>query len=446
MKQSLDTPWQKWFPTVVVAVWVLTPEVRRLIDWQLGFNSLNVISLIPIAVLLPAGAIILARKRLHLSRDFGIVVILWSVGFLYAFLVACLSGGVFGGTYELMLFCAPLLIGLWLTTMDSAAARRVFDRFARAALWLGLVTSVYGIFQFIAPPPWDVVWVDNSGLVSIGQPVPFGLRIFGTMNSPGVLSDFLAMSILLTLYRLKRNTGWLLVPMFLSTTGLALTFGRTGWLELAVGCAVYVALSPKRAAALATIVGAFLLTLGLAANLSAITGDSTSNNAVISRISTFGDITEDDSALDRQRQSSIALRQAASEPLGQGLGTEGTATKLSASGSTTVLDNGYLTRLLEMGDFGFALYIASLLGGLVISFARLPAAYAARERDSAAAPLIATAIAIQVALLGADLSGDHHSALMAVVFWLVLGLVSTMPRERAASELGFNLSGRAIRT
>jgi putative inorganic carbon (HCO3(-)) transporter len=440
--EHLETSWQKWFPVLIVTTWVLTPEVRRLIDWQIGFNSLSIITLLPIIVLLPAAGIFVRRQRLRIPRDFGIVVALWSVGFLYAFLVAWLSGGIFGGTFELMLFCAPLLLALWLTSKDPLAARRAFDRFAGAALWLGVTTSVYGIYQFIAPPPWDVAWADNSGLGSIGQPVPFGLRIFGTMNSPGVLSDFLAMVILLTLHRLERKTMWLLAPLLLCTVALALTFGRTGWLELAVGFVVYIILSPRRATALMTVLVVSLLTFGLATNLSLITGDPTSNSAVTSRLLTFNDIGEDDSAMDRQRQSSIALRQAMAEPLGQGLGTEGTATKLSSSASTTVLDNGDLTRLLEMGDFGFLLYILSLVGGLTISLARLPAAYAVRHTDSAAAPLIATAIGIQVALLGADLSGDHHSALMAVVFWLVIGLMSTMPRERPRGELALSSLSR----
>ncbi len=435
-----DTLWQRWFPWVLVSLWVLTPEARRLIDWQIGFNSLSILSLIPILSMLPLVGIFFGSKRITLPRDFAAIVVLWVGGFAYALLVAFLSGGLLGALYDATLFCVPVMVGLWLTTMDAGAARRVFDRFAWAALVLGTITSVYGVLQFIAPPPWDVAWVYNSELGSIGQPVPFGLRIFATLNSPGVLSDFLAMTILLTLHRMRSTTIWLIAPLFCCTLALALTFGRTGWLELAVGFVVYSVLSPRRAPALATVGAAAVLTLLLGANLSLITGDASSNAQLQNRLSTFNNIQNDESANDREQQTSVAMRQALAEPLGQGLGTIGTATKLSSAGSTTVLDNGYLMRFLEMGVFGFSLYIAALVGALICSLARLPSVYARRDTDPLAAPLLATSIAIQVALIGADLSGDHHSALLAIVFWLVLGLTSTI-RKDAVRRSAFATGG-----
>jgi hypothetical protein len=129
-----DTLWQRWFPWVLVSLWVLTPEARRLIDWQIGFNSLSILSLIPILSMLPLVGIFFGSKRITLPRDFAAIVVLWVGGFAYALLVAFLSGGLLGALYDATLFCVPVMVGLWLTTMDAGAARRVFDRFAWAAL------------------------------------------------------------------------------------------------------------------------------------------------------------------------------------------------------------------------------------------------------------------------------------------------------------------------
>jgi putative inorganic carbon (HCO3(-)) transporter len=419
--------WQRWYPGMLLTLWVLIPELRRLVDWQVGFNSLPVINLIPIIALVPLFFIFPRRKNMTFSRDFMLVTCLWLVAFGYSLLVAFLSGGLLSAVYAFALFCLPLLVGMWLGVVRPAVSRRIFARFVSAAIVLGALTSAYGIFQFVAPPAWDVAWVINSGLGSIGQPYPFCLRIFGTMNSPGVLGDFLAVVIVLTVHRLRGRSLWLIVPLLICTAALTLTFDRTAWLETALGLVVYIVLSPRRLPAVGSIGVTVLLTLGLALNLSLITGDPTSNTQLLSRLGTLNDLQNDSSAADREQETSTALREALSEPLGQGLGTVGTATKLSAAGSTTVLDNGYLMRFLEMGVFGVLCFLAAVIGGCVLAFNRLRAAYAAR--DETAAAFIATSLAIQVAFIGAELSGDHHSALMGIVFWLVIGFASTQARE-----------------
>jgi putative inorganic carbon (HCO3(-)) transporter len=426
--------WQKWYPQILLGLWVLVPEARRLVDWQIGYNSLPVIVLAPMVALLPLVGLCLARKRGLMSHDFLFSASLWVVAFGYAYMVGVLTGSLFGATYELALFALPLLAGVWIAGMSSALARHVFERFSSAALWLGAVASVYGILQFIAPPAWDVLWVQNAGLVSVGKPEPFGLRIFGTMNSPAVFADFLVMAILLNLRRIGFQKKWLIVPLLLCTAALALTLVRTAWLELAVGFAVYVICSPKRAVTLAAAGFTIVITLALAWNLSFITGNAASNTLVIDRISTLNEVQSDVSASDRVQESTGAIHESLAEPLGQGLGTVGTATKLSATGATTVLDNGYLMRFLEMGVFGLACYLLSLATSLILTISRLRVFYATRG-DDATASLLATSVAIQAALIGAELSGDHHTALMAIVFWTTVGLSSTI--SKTAADPGF---------
>jgi hypothetical protein len=98
-----------------------------------------------------------------------------------------------------------------------------------------------------------------------------------------------------------------------------------------------------------------------------------------------------------------------------------------------------------MGVFGALLYFAALVVGLVSTVTRLAAVY--RSRNEAAAAVAATCVAVQVALIGAELSGDHHSSLMGILFWLVVGVSSTL-RERlneVRSPVGFQHRNRPAR-
>lgn len=440
---SEDSVFERWYPGVLISLWVLIPEVRRLLDWQLGFSLLPVVNLLPLAALIPlVGIVFKAARRNTLSYGFKLAGWLWVAGFAYGLVVGWLSGKLFGAIYESSLFLLPLLIGLWIATMDAVLARRTFRRFVDSALVLAFVTSIYGIFQYVAPPPWDAYWMENSGLNSIGHPLPFEVRVFSTLNSPLMFADFIAITMLLTLHRLDKKSVWLTVPLFACVAALTLTLVRTAWLELAIGVIVFLCLNPRRLVVASTAGFVGVLMLLVVANLAQITGNPQVASTVQDRLQTFNDLQSDGSADARTSASTFTLHVALQEPLGQGLGF-GTATKLSAGSAVATAgtyssDNGYLMRFLEMGAFGFTLYLATIATALALSFAGLRRAYAARDNTSAS--LFATSIAVQVALIGADLSADQHIALMAIVFWSVVGLSSALlfqlPRRDMVTNFG----------
>ena len=65
--------WQRWFPALLLTLWVFVPELRRLVDWQVGYNSLPVINVIPIVALVPLVFIFPRRKDMQFSHDFVLV-------------------------------------------------------------------------------------------------------------------------------------------------------------------------------------------------------------------------------------------------------------------------------------------------------------------------------------------------------------------------------------
>jgi len=110
-------------------------------------------------------------------------------GFVYALLVAIASGNATSGIYEFAMFVLPFGVGVWASTLRAQAPAAIAV-FARFALLFAAVSSAYGIVQFVAPPAWDALWMTSVGPVLGGYPVPFQVRVFGTLNAAGPFADF----------------------------------------------------------------------------------------------------------------------------------------------------------------------------------------------------------------------------------------------------------------
>ncbi|MBC5798678.1 MAG: O-antigen ligase family protein [Candidatus Eremiobacteraeota bacterium] len=409
---------EKVYIWIIVAAWAFVPEVRRVADWIAGTGSFQVINLIPLILMLPLFWQALKRRRYGGHMNF--VLGAWAISFGYALFVALSSGNLFPAFYDLALFCIPTLAGLWVI---NASLRRheLFEVLTTASLTIATIVSLYGLYQYARPTPWDVAWVHNSDLTSIGVAAPFQLRIFATLNSPGTLAAFLVFAILTPLHRVTTRR-WLMLPLLLCTFALGFSLVRTSYLAVALGTIVYCVFCTQRRQLIGvgSVFAVIVLLVGI--GLPFIYGsESGATNLLTSRLSTLGDVQNDPSAIARANETKNAFNQAIEEPLGQGLGTVGTSTKLSTSGRSTVLDNGYLSRWLELGSVGFAAYLVALVAALLFSVHRW--VQARRFGDPAEQiDLIATAIAVQVALMGAELGEDAHLAVLGVYFWLMVGL------------------------
>jgi putative inorganic carbon (HCO3(-)) transporter len=425
-----------WWIALDMLLWVGVPEVRRLLDWDHGFNSLPIMNLLPLLFLLPLAVLVLLDGSLaRLRGSLRLLVYLWLASFGYALVVGVLGGSLLGAVYQFAQFVLPLGLGVLLATR-AGSPLPVFVHLSRVTLWLGVATSFYAIYQYVSPPPWDVYWVNNSGLVTIGTPEPFGLRAFGTLNSPVTLADYLTISVLLTLPRLRISRWPLLVALVPCTVALALTFVRASWIALIVGFVVYAIFSPRRGPALAAVASVAAAVFGIFASSPALYGSSILTQQVQTRLQTFGDLEHDASAQDRQSEASVAFREARMDPFGQGLGALGTATKLGNNEAATTIDNGYLERLLEMGIIGFAGYISVTVIALAATLKLLTSG----ALDGETAAVVAGSLALQIALATLDLSSDHHAGLMGVAFWccvaIVLQLCPSAEAVRSARPLG----------
>jgi putative inorganic carbon (HCO3(-)) transporter len=417
----------------VFGAWVVMPGIRRVFDWHAGFASVSVLSIVPLVALLPFAILLVYGGRL-LSVDRRILFCawLWISGFSFAFVVAVVNGGsITAALYSLAQFILPMAFGLWVATLDLPMSL-LFDRVAGLLLWISTPLCLYAVLQFVAPPPWDVEWLRNAHVVSIGIPAPYALRPFSTLNGPEVFAAFLDITMLLNLPRLVSSRRMFRATQFLLCLAtLLLTMDRTGWLGLATALVVYIALSPHRARNLAITGAAFVVAL-LTINASSLLGSSQAGNLLTARFATLSNLSDDSSFIDRQRYFGSLLADAVDQPLGQGLGVIGTAAKLGAVSQVVDFDNGYIARLTEMGFFGAATYVATLVGALLLAFRYWAGRAKGRSRHTTA--IAATLVAAQIMFAVLDLSYDNHIGLAGIAFWFTVALVAL--GERPVEHVG----------
>ena len=242
-----------YFALIVIA-WCFTPLVRRLIDYRAGaFNPVQITSLIPFVLLLPLVFVCFRGERLaRLAPLLRWCAFAWLAMFAYGFAVAAIQGSVGAAAFEFIEYLVPMLGGLWLAGQD-VPIDESFRRLSRIILPAAGVVALYGLVQWIQPPPWDALWVQGSDFISVGSPVPFAMRVFATLNSPGTAGDFFTLTIVLALplLRLRNLHVWALVAAL--GAALLLTLVREAWVGLIVGTIVYLIVSPKRVIALPSL-------------------------------------------------------------------------------------------------------------------------------------------------------------------------------------------------
>jgi len=415
----------RWYVPLVLATWVLAPEVRRLYDWRTTFHQLSPISLLPLASLLP-GLFLVPSQWSRLGVAGRRVARLWAFAFGYAYLIAFLTGSVLSATYALALFIGPLLFYALLAAGSTGERiTETYGRIGKSLLWLAVISAIYGIWQYISPPPWDTYWAQQANIEgSQGVTESFGFRIFGTLNSTGPFAGFLMFVILINLPRLRLSRWRNLVGLVPIIIALALTSVRGAWVALVLGIVLYLLLSPQRRTAFVSLGAiACLFTLvgaGLLATVS-YTGAAKTTNSLATRLGTFTNLGSDNSVQVRTQVSADTVVTGIKEPLGQGLGVVGTSTKLSG-GDATALDNGYLARFLEMGVAGMIVYLIALVLGLVASFTSYRVYL--RSGDVEAASIAAVGLIIQLLLLVLEVASDAHNGSTALFFWLSVFLAS----------------------
>lgn len=429
---ALGAAWARSRPALLLELglwlWVLAPGVRRAVDLGAGYHENSVVLLAPPLVALMAGAVVLARWSGFLPRPApsasgellpdrrfaraGLrLAVLAAFGGLVALAVGRSPVAIALAGVQIL---SPLALGLLAATLvDPERRAAVLDRFA---VGVALLVGGYGVVQFLVAPPWDAQWLRDVDDVaqSFGRPFPLQIRVFSTVNDPGSLAVVLTFCLLWLLVR--RRAG--LLGQFALVVGsacLALTLVRSAWIALAVGVLYVVVRGWARPGRVLVAVAALAALLTVAGTVA---------QPVVQRFtSSTSSGASDESFQARAAFAASQLAPALTSPVGEGLGSTGTAVRRDAGGDQRFAntDSGYLEALRTWGGpLGLVLLFSLVAAVVALSLRVRPAA-------RGAAAFLAT-VPVQLVFSGV------WTGTAGVMFWLCLAVLAGPAQvfERAA--------------
>ena len=409
---------------VVWWTWLVTPFVRRVFDLHFGFHPTSTILLGPLFASLVAIFTVLRRARMLRSSAY-VPFLVATAALTYAFLIGIIRQSPAAATYDLVTWIAPLAFGLHL-----ALEWRRFPRFrttlTSCVLWGVLVTSVYGIYQFIAPPLWDRAWVVSAEMASVGNPAPFVIRVFSTLNAPGPFSILLVFALLIGLASPQR---WRALPLALGLVAFILCKGRSAWGAFVLGALVMQLRQPLRSLPRQWV--ALIAVLLLAAPI--ITQPKVMG-VLTRRAATLRDVKSDNSFQTRVTFTRSALSSMSGNPAGSGLGYLGGAGKLvTGTNGGMALDSGPLEIYAVMGWLGGTLFMLALAALL------LPLLRSRRVRFE---PVTSAAVSVVIALVFASLFGNIFNSVSGFFFWSAVGMATAGRTYATAADLALRYADR----
>ncbi len=416
---------------LAIVIWTFYDLLVRLSDWVAGFHTVNPLTLIPLIAMMPFAVSPAYGLFRGVPPRLQFLGWLWVGTLAMGFSVAAVTHNLASGLFDVFDFGLPMFFAFWLVRKELDADAMI-ARFGGTIIWLAAITSVYGIFQYISPPPWDALWMTVSGANGIGIPEPYQVRVFSTLTAPSTYAAFLACSLVITIGRWHVRPLLNTIPLLLNGVALALTLERSCWLAVGIGLATYVLFTARRVRGLLAVsVGIGILAIIISSAAVSSPHVQESILGLQQRLDTLSDTSGDVSTRSREEQSVDAIDEAVQHPFGFGLGVYGVASKLHTFDSDLPgwIDNGYLARLIELGWLGFVGYVCVTFGAFFFTVAR----WREYRGNSAARSALAIALGVQAVLLVLDASHDHHVAYTGVIFWLCVA-VGVVPKDEAVAS------------
>jgi hypothetical protein len=391
-------------------IWLASPEVRRLVDFQTAYHSISPVMLSPLLVTSIAFIQVLRRPG-YFRRRKVLPFSLFAFVTVFALSVGIFQNGFLSAAYDWAQWINPLAFGI-LFMQDSANIEANKKAFFNAVMVGLLLIGAYGIYQFFRLPPWDAFWMQQSNLHSIGQALVEQVRIFGPLNSPGAYGAVLAASLAFVLVAkgpLRIAAAVAGFPAF------ALCEVRSAWGMWAVA-AVFILLrmqgrSRARLVFAAAIIAIFVAPILAIGPISTITS---------SRFSSISNLKNDRSANVREQLYISSFEAAFSNPIGLGTGGFGSGAKLSA-GNVVVFDSGLLEFPYEFGWAGGLIFLWAIT---LVVIAVLNVYFKTRD------PIAIAAAGVFMGLVAGLIFGQTLEGVSGVMLWACVGLLLDAPISR----------------
>lgn len=375
-------------------LWFLTPLVRRILDWKTGYTEPSPILLAPyLAVLVTLITLVNELPKMNRRGDY--LFILPLSGVLYGFLIGLIQNSPVRLFIQLLEWLVPILFGFYLYT-NWRKFPGYISNITKVFIWGVLLLGIYGIFQYLIAPEWDKYWLLQSGFSSAGIPEPFKIRVWGTMNSPGPFATFI-MAGLLLLLREKKLLGYLAGAF--GYLAFLLSLVRSAWFGWTVGLInlIFSLKSQQQMRLIITICVLMVIVIPIV-NMEQF------SDILGSRLQSFSDLSNDNSAIARQEIYTTLFSYALTSILGEGLATE--------TQGVTAGDAGILEILVKLGWIGTALY----MGGLILIIINLLRIQNNNNIKYSTINSIVLGVFVQIFLTSAIY--DMHG----VVLWSFIGL------------------------
>jgi hypothetical protein len=330
-------------------IWFLAPLARRIVDQRFGFADQNLVLLAPILVTTLSACCLknVPRSNLRL-RPFLLCI----AAVTYGCMIGLLLNPSAEVLYGYLSWLSPILFGLFVY-IRSNNYPDLRTALQKTLLQCVAALGIYGIYQYISPPVWDVYWWQSLpfGLVAaFGRPTPYEIRVWSSMNAPQPFAAVMGMCLLLIL---SIRTKYMVPIAAIGLAAFSLTLVRTEWLGLAVGL-IYLASRLKTVVllknlAIATILASLLFPILLSIG--------PTQKIIEARIKSFTHLGSDDSVSTRLAMYQHLTGDLIQNPYGHGVGNKEVYLGYS-------LDSGPLKMLFNFGVLGTLLYLAGTLAAL----------------------------------------------------------------------------------
>ena len=324
----------------------ITPFLRRICDWRIGAFTEPKSSYIMLA---PFVVCLICAHSIHLklfkSRDkYSSVFILAISAVLYSYLVGTIYRGFLSSTISLLEWIAPLLFGYHLA-INWQRYPMYAENIKRVFLWGGLIMGIYGVYQFMIAPEWDQLWMIGSGMTSSGgSPVPFGMRVWSTMNSQGPFADYIVTCLLILL---SCQSPFVIPAAGFSAFSLLLSLVRVAWIGWIVAIlSLLTSLTAKQKFRLLVSLVVMLLILVPLINMEPF------STVILKRLETLTNLQNDGSGLARQGTYEAILENISTNFVGDGIGA------LEGDSALIVIVN--------LGWIGGIPYVGGLIFGVLL--------------------------------------------------------------------------------
>ena len=332
-------------------VWCLTPLIRRLCDFYGTPDPNGIILLTPYLVTFVC-SISLVTNLPRINKIGGLPFVWALAAIMYAVVVGIVQNPLITVIRAFLDWIVPVLFSFYLFAnwKDYPLFK---ENLQKVFLTLTFATGLYGVFQFVTAPQWDLQWLEMTRIVSMGDPEPFGLRVWSTLHSPSPFATLMASAILLLAVT---KSKWAFPVSVIGYLSLLLTFVRSAWGGWLVGLfALIASLKPKPQIRL---LGMFFTIMIVLLPLTMLSEDI--RNPVVDRFESLTILDQDTSFNARIGHYERDLEIALTRVVGRGMGSSFIINPSTGKVEIIALDSGIFDSFFTLGWVGSVLYLSSI--------------------------------------------------------------------------------------